>query len=321
MSYSDAVKKKINQYFKEKLGMIDYKNGWLKGDCPDCGKYKFGVNIATGRANCFSCGNKYNPLKVIMAVENLSTKPEVYKLLGNFEGIDFLEVAPEIRDIIKVKLPESFKLLSIGNSHLGNMARNYMIHRGFNIDKLSALGVGYCTKGTYSGFIIFPFYQNNKIIYFIGRRFIQMGEKFQNPSVDDFGIGKSMITYNIDSLAIYNTVAMVESITNCLTWGHNAIATLGKKASAYQISTIIRSPVKSVIIGYDDDAMADAIKVALTLVQYKRVKVLKFPTGKDINVIGYKASKEIAKNTPWHSYNDLLKLRNIYAESPINTYS
>ncbi len=320
MSYSVVIRQKINHYFKEKLGMVDYKNGWMKGLCPWCGKFKFGVNIATSRANCFSCGNKYDPLKVIMEIEDLATKPEVYRLLGTFEGMEFLEPAPEIRDLIKVKLPESFRLLSIGNSELGNMARNYMANRRFDIDKLSASGIGYCTKGTYAGFIIFPFYQNNKIIYFIGRRFIQMGEKFQNPSVDDFGIGKSMITYNIDALAIYDTIAVVESITNCLTWGGNSIATLGKKVSAYQLSTIIRSPVKNIILGYDDDATTDAIRLAMKLVEYKRVKVLVFPHKQDINDLGKAKSKEIAKNTPWHSYSDLLKLRNKYEQSSQYSY-
>ena len=39
--------------------MFVYRRGWLKGDCPECGKdKKYGVNIALNRTNCFSCGYK-----------------------------------------------------------------------------------------------------------------------------------------------------------------------------------------------------------------------------------------------------------------------
>lgn len=318
-NYNNNIKQKVNQYFMERLGLREYKNGWIKGDCPYCGKFKFGIRISSWQANCFSCGNKYNPIRVIMEVENFKTKPELYAFLKGFEGVQFLEPAPEIRDVIKVRLPESFRLLSLGDSEMGNMARRYMKKRGFNINSLSARGIGYCTEGEYEGFIIFPFYQQGKIIYFIGRRFIQIGEKFKNPAVADFGIGKSMLVYNIDALGIFNHVCLVESIVNCLTWGDNAIATLGKKVSSYQVSTILKSPIKSITIGLDGDAYGEGIRLALQLVHYKKVRVMKLGE-EDINDLGRKESKKIARETPWQSYNDLLKLKHKYEERASNSY-
>lgn len=319
MEYSKVIKRKITQYFKEKLKLYDYRNGWLKGDCPYCGKHKFGVDVNKGRANCFACGNKLSPLKVIMELEDLETKPQLYHLLNTFEGVDFLEPKIEIREWKKVELPESFRLLSLGNSMLSELARNYMRGRGFNITSLTMKGIGYCTKGEYAGFIIFPFYQNNELIYFIGRQFIQMGERFKNPSVEDFGLGKSMLTYNVDSLLIYRKIYLVESIPNSITIGDNSIATLGKKVSNYQLSMILRSPVEDVVLGFDPDAIADTIRLALKLQPHKRVKILMLPEKKDINDIGKKATKAIEKESKWLSYNDILKLKNEYGQEPLNT--
>jgi DNA primase len=320
MSYNKEVKRKINQYFKDRWGASDYRAGWLKMDCPWCGKLKFGVHIANSKANCFSCGNKGTPLKAIMELENFETLPQLYTFLKAFEGIDFLEPTPEIREWSKVELPESFRLLAMGNSLLAKSARSYMENRGFNILKLSARGVGYCTSGSYAGFIILPFYQRGKLIYFIGRQFIQMGEKFKNPSVEDFGIGKSMLVYNIDSLAVYKKIYAVESITNCLTIGDNSIATLGKKVSGYQLSLLIKSPCKYVILGYDDDAMVEAISLGLQLVNYKKIKILEFPKGKDINNLGRKTVKSIEKQSKWLSYGDLINLKSKYETTSLSSY-
>ena len=72
--------------------MFVYRRGWLKGDCPECGKdKKYGVNIALNRTNCFSCGYKKSPIDVIADVENLVTRNEVYSLLGTFEGLEYYE--------------------------------------------------------------------------------------------------------------------------------------------------------------------------------------------------------------------------------------
>ena len=303
------IKRKLADYFISKYGAEPYRNGWLKMDCPWCGKHKFGVNVDRYKANCFSCGNKYSPINAIMDIEGFETKVQAFNLLKSFEGTDFLQPAVEVREWSKVILPESFRLITFGKSQMGKLARAYMRGRGFKSDYLTSKGIGYCTTGDYMGCIIFPFYQRGELIYFIGRRFIQMGEgKFKNPSVEDYGIGKSLLTYNIDSLAIYNKIYMFESIPNCLTLGDNTMGIMGKVPSTYQLSTLIRSPVEKVIIGLDDDAMPEAIKVGLKLVNYKAVKLLHFPKGEDANDIGKKATKKLEVKSPWLNYSQLLKM-------------
>ena len=45
MFLNSDKKKKLNSYMQSKLGMYEYRRGWLKGDCPECGEHKFGVSI------------------------------------------------------------------------------------------------------------------------------------------------------------------------------------------------------------------------------------------------------------------------------------
>ena len=308
-NFNVRVKRKLASYFKAKLGMFDYRNGWMKGNCPMCGKsLKFGVNIDQNRTNCFSCGIHPRPIDLVVEIEGLRNVQEVWGIVSNLEDADYLQPALDVLQRKNVVLPESYKVLAVGSGKIADIARNYMIRRGFDINKLSLRGIGYCTKGEYKYRIVIPYYQQNKLIYYTTRQFINLGSKFKNPSVEEFGVGKSTLIYNIDCLAIYDKVRMVESATNALTLGDNALGIGGKALSNYQLSVVVRSPVKKVEIILDPDAYNYALKAALKLVLHKQVKVSLLPKGKDVNDIGRKATNIISKRTRWFkNYNDVLK--------------
>lgn len=316
MIFNSKVGGKLYSYFTTKLNMRDYRNGWLKGDCPFCGKQeKFGVNIVENRTNCFSCGSHRSPFLCLLELEQFQTYSEGYKLLGTLESIENFSRLPKeiITESKLLALPEGFKLLQLGNSIIANLARQYMKSRGFNIMKLTLKGIGYCETGKYSGSIIFPFYHLGKLVYFIARKFIHItGAKFDNPTIEEVGIGKSFLIYNIDVLAFYKTIRLVESITNAETLGNTAIATLGKSVSNYQLNCLIKSPVENIIIYLDPDAKIQAIKLGLKLVEYKRIKVVFLPEGQDVNSYGKAKSKLLEKKAQWLNYNQLLSLLKEY---------
>src|SRR5690606_20249091 len=141
-----------------------------------------------------------------------------------FEDAPFLETYQEALIQKPAELPVGFTLLSLGNSMVSKSARKYMRERGFKIKELSMMGIGYCARGEYKYRIIIPFYEAGRLIYFNARQFIELGSKFKNPAIEDFGIGKNMLMYNVDALAIYNKIYLVESATNAITLGNNAVA-------------------------------------------------------------------------------------------------
>ncbi len=310
MGLSKDIRTRLHTYFKTRLGMWDYKGGWMKGTCPMCNKdKKYGVNLYSNRTNCFRCGYCKNPLQAVMEVEHFHTINEVFKFLGSLDSMALMEYQYEKLEETPVILPEGFKLMTLGNDSMGERARKYMSNRDFDLNQLTLKGVGYCGTGKYFGHIIMPFYINGELVYFNARRFIMTGSKYNNPGKDIFGIGKSQLIYNHDALLIYNSVFLVESVMNALTLGEKTIAIGGKKISPTQLSQVMKSPAKNIIIILDSDASREAIDQALKLTSHKKIKIVFMPEKKDVNDIGKDRTINRIYKTNYLNYNDILKLK------------
>lgn len=309
MKLTKPIVNKLYSFFINEMGMEEYHKGWLKGDCPMCGrKGKFGVNLFQNRSNCFVCGFHDQPLKIALEKTGLLTLNSfISRKLDYFEKEYSFEPVLQSLDENKVNLPESYKLITNAHCFIGDLAQKQMIKRGFKIRDLALLGVGYCTKGKYKNRIIIPYYENGRLVYFNARRILSEGPKFQNPTAEELGgVGKSLLIYNIDALNIFNRVYLVESAINAITLGPQAVGLGGKVISNYQLSKIIESQCKEVIILLDDDAYKYSISTALKLIFYKKVKVILMPKGKDVNDIGRKATLKLVKQEPFLTYNMLL---------------
>lgn len=301
------IRNRLYSYALTRLGLREYRRGWLKGTCPDCGRAeKFGLNISQNRTNCFVCGFHPAPIKLVMGLEGLSEYREAWKYLQAYEGREYLEPLIERIERIETVLPEGFKSLLIGDSRLGRTARSYVKSRGFDIEEMTYKGWGYGSRGEYLGYIIIPFYVGGKLIYYNARRFVGNGPKYMNPTIEDFGLGKSLIMYNMDALAIYDTVYMVEGAINAETLGDQAIATGGKKVANYQISKILKSEVSNVIILLDPDAMEDAARIALDFSYHKNIKLIELPENKDVNDLGKEETLKLVNKAEWLTYNQIL---------------
>lgn len=310
------IKGRLYEYFKARLGMFDYRNGWMKGDCPDCGAHnKYGVNISHNRTNCFKCGYHERPIYVVRMVENFKGLSEVYNMLNAFDGFSFKETKVERIERKPVILPEGFRLLNQGNSQMAKSARSYMKGRGFDIDKLSAKGFGYCTSGDYFGHIIMPFFAEGKMVYFHARNFLNTGPKFNNPPMEEFGVGKSTLIYNQDALFIYDRIFIVESVMNAETLEEAGTVLGGKKISNYQYSIIVNSPVEKIVILLDPDAYSEALQLGMRLSNHKKVKVVLLPDDNDVNDIGRKKTLEYVREIPYENYNQLLLRKMAYERS------
>jgi DNA primase len=311
MRLAEELVGKLISYYKQKLHVRPHNTGWYRqGTCPHCGKdKKFGVNVSQDRTNCFSCGVHIKPLPLLMQLEGLETYNEAFKFISAFESAEYLETPTEFLKEKVGKLPEGYKLISLGQSNMGDRARRYMENRGFNVDKLMFKGVGYCTSGPYFGRIIVPFYEAGRLVYFNARQFMEISDdKFKNPSLEEFGIGKSLLMYNCDCLHLYNRVYLMESAMNCLTWGDDAFGIGGKIASNYQKTKILMSRAKEVVVVLDSDAYWEALQLGLELAHHKRVKIVKMPKKKDVNDLGRRSTREIIMSTPWQSYKELYKI-------------
>jgi DNA primase len=306
-----TIRLKLYSYGLQSLGLREYRRGWLKGHCPDCGRVdKFGMNLYQNRTNCFVCGYHPSPIRMVMEREGLDSYNDVQRYLKTYEGREYLEPVVERVEKVDAVLPDGYRSLLLGDGRLGKEARKYVKGRGFDVDDMGYKGWGYGTEGDYFGYIIIPFYIGGKLIYYNARRYMGGGPKYRNPAIEDFGIGKSLIMYNIDALGLYTTVYLVEGAINAETIGDQGIATGGKKISHYQISMILKSDVKNVIILLDPDAIKDAIKVGLDMAYHKKLKLIELPEDHDVNDLGQKLTLEYVEEASWLTYNDLLKMKN-----------
>lgn len=322
MRYTEEIASKLYSYFVEKLDLKENNKNWLVGDCPHCGKKKkFGINVQMNMTNCFVCMEKMSPLNLVKELEGFKSFNEVTRLLERYESFS-IELTDHVReknetnnDKVRViqTLPKEYKMVGLYDSKLEHIVRAQLKRRGFSVTKAMMLGFGYCGTGEFAQRLIIPFYRNGKVIYFNARQITQIGSKYKNPNEEDFGIGKGNIIYNHDALYFFKKVWLFEGAFNAATIGNNATATGGKGLSKWQINEYIVSPCKEIIIGLDDDAYKEALQIALALAPHKKVKILKFPKGKDANDLGRAATKELEKNTPYMTYKE------IYSEYITNT--
>ena len=312
---SQQLNNKLYAYFKKRLGMYDYTKGWLKGLCPSCGGEKYGVHLGMYRSNCFKCGYHERPLYVVCFVENLDYIGALHYIKA-FEGVEYKE--PQLKELIEkpLILPEGFRLLSQGNSQIAQAMRNYIeVKRGLDPYRLAQKGWGYCVGDRLFGYIVIPYYLKGRLIYYTTRRVMGTGPKFDNPNIEDIGLGKSVLVYNYDALYYYDHIYIVESAMNAETLGDNACAFGGKKLSKHQVTSIIQSPCERLTILLDPDAYHEALLLALKLVQYKKVQVVLLPEDEDVNSYGHGPTFKKIWKTPYMQYNEILKLKKDYERS------
>jgi hypothetical protein len=319
-----SITGKLFNYFNQRLNTKRSTHGYYRCDCPYCGgKFTFGINVEVNKAHCFKCEEKPGTFGLLMYLENFETFNEVRNFLNIQQDYDLY--TPEVKrkniEPRKIELPQGYNSIVLGSSVYARAARSYMKRRGFDIEKLATKGVGYCDEGLYAGYIIFPFYTRGELVFWQGRKYLSNGPKMANPPEDQIGMGKSQIIYNADAMYIYQTIYLVESITNAETIGDNAIATLGKDVSPYQLNMMLAAPFENIVILLDKDATNKAIELSMKLVNYKRVKLVRMPTDDDVNKIGRKATLNLVKSESYKKYMDFYKLKLNGNSNTINTYN
>lgn len=314
MKITNQFKSRLKTYFIKRLGAFDYKHGWMKLPvCPYCHReLKMGVNLSMYRTNCFRCNEHPNPSQLVMDIEGFDTYHELINFLnsGKFDELEFHEEKVELAEAKPLYLPDSFRLLSIGDSQIARSIRSYVKGRGFSIEELCKHGVGYATKEPFFGYLIIPFYYHGQLRYYNARKVIGNGPRYNNPNKDITGLGKEFIIFNYDALEMYRSVFICEGALNALTIGDRAIATMGKAISAFQVNELLKSQCERFIILLDPDAKEYAINLALKLVAYKKVKVVFLPDGKDVNDLGRSQTLKLVYATRYQSYQELISIRN-----------
>ena len=188
---------------------------------------------------------------------------------------------------------------------MAKRARTYLKGRAFDLNYLDMIGVGYCGSSDYFGYIIIPFKKDGDIVYFIGRDYMDRGNKFRykNPPREEFGIGKSEVLFNEEALYLYNKVYLLEGWSDAASIGNNGTSCQGKSLSMVQTDIIIKSPVKEVVVISDVGAEKEAFNMVSKLYKTKQTKLIKLTqfesVGKDVNSIGAHKVLRLESDLPY----------------------
>lgn len=311
--------KKAYQYFNDRFNIEKSTNGWYKFINPFddeaiiSGKLKMAVNFNYGWVKCFRTDYTNSIINFIIDFESLSYK-EVKNLINTYDEGD-LDIIYDNNfiEVNDVTLPNGcFSILD--DVVFGERVRNYLQQRNFDCNFLDQRGFKICniedSIDNYFGYIIIPFYSQNKLIYYIARDLLGGDRKrYKNPKIELFGVGKGDLLYNVDALSIHSKLYVVEGVFDALTIGNNAIAYLGLTLSPTQISLILNAKnVKELVFIADNGFYNEMKKNAFNFIDFKKVKVINVDDciGKDVNEIGKNIILEKENTTPYLSYSDYL---------------
>lgn len=298
----------IREIGRELGAKMDGAGKNLISRCPFCGKEgKYGVYIGkeTERkkpfmSHCFSCGRSTYTLEQLLAEvgrSDLFVAPtaDLDTKLNNTLLFP-LDKEEEIDDSLGiVELPDFYKRM---------FSHPYLKARGFVYDDYEYFPVG-CTDRLnfrYDSYVIFPILDAGDIVGYVARHTMSKDKidrhnsrtkrkggyrimRFRNSVENDF----VKLLYNYDAVIEdeTDTVVLVEGIFDVIALTRKldlydnpkiaVVATFGKKVSRIQIYKLQSKGVRTVVIGYDGDAVEAIRKTTDFLSPYFNVFIADIP--------------------------------------------
>lgn len=308
---------KLIAYFEEVHSVRKSTKNWFVFDCPFCGKKdKMAVHPYFQYVKCWSCDYRERVNKFLLDTTDLDLSG-IFLLIDSYgysNQIDS-EFEPLKREVGKsnIELPKGYKLITQGNNNLSNRARKYLVNRGFDIEYMSYLGIGYCDESAtdyiddYFGYIIIPFKKDGYLYYFNARDFLGRPLRYKNPSTEKFNVGKASLLWNEDALSIQDRIFIMEGVFSALTVKDEGVATMGKSVSREQIFKLKSSDVEEIVICLDSGCKRESYTLASNLIDDKKIKVLSLPEG-DPNDLGYDFIMSLYDKTDYTDFSNIYEL-------------
>jgi hypothetical protein len=308
---------KVYAYFERYHGPVQTStNGWYSCKCPKCGKDKFAVNFTYLVGKCWKgCYDRPTFLVDVIRMFHGLNYFETRELIDSMTP-GLLRVPQSVNKVSRnatIKLPTGYHPILDGTGTLGVRARAYLKKRGFDLNYMDRIGVGYCNEEDedktmdYFGYIIIPFKKHGILSYYIGRDFLDRGDlyRYKNPAKEKCGVGKMEVFFNEEALYMQSKVYQTEGWACASTIGPQGISIQGSTPSIIQRNIIIKSDIKELIIVPDAGYYMKGLEAARDMMRYKKVKVLDLncvihlEIGKDVNEIGKEMMLSIEADTPW----------------------
>lgn len=277
------------------------------GTCPWCGKEKhFYISKNTQMFDCKKCGVSGSIYKLLKQLDKLylvgDKSVEITDTIKSIRQIfqDKIENEIELVELPERKMPVGFKIC-VNNKYLRNRGLNNLDCERYKIGETK-------TIFRYSGYVLFPIYDNGLIRGYVGRygnKKVPDGKLRYNNSIDtDF----AALLYGYDDIikGETETVIIVEGIFDKISCDKKlklfddnivrCVCTFGKKISDVQINKLIAKGVTNIILSFDFDALNEIRRYGLELQKTFNTSVAVSMNKKDIDECSEKEVWEIFSN-------------------------
>jgi DNA primase len=263
-----------------------YSNrGQISFNCPYCddgrGKGNLEINIYKEAYHCWSCGDSegtHGHLGKLIDILGKKKHKKLYNLLR--PESEQKEIKQKKKNL---KLPEGFTKFSDSNPiyPIYKQAKNYLANRGITTDIIEKYQIGFCDKGSHSGRIIVPSFNNEgELNYYIARSWDPHTKmKYKNPEAE-----KDQIIFNENLIDWKKDIYLVEGVFDGF-FLENSIPMLGKHLSQLLFDTLYEKSKKNIIICLDGDAFQNGLKLYHELnggKLYGKIKIVQLPKDKDV---------------------------------------
>ena len=251
----------------------------VRANCPFChirtpwrapdNKYHLGISLRPDlpACHCFRCGYSAH-LAIFCRSLGLDIRRLPSRLKTPYKPKEIQTPS------FQAKLPDEYSLIN-ENDILHRKPLEYLQGRGVSFEQINSYRIGYCVLGPYAQRIIFPVYEQARLVGFTARLVTEGQPKYKNPA----GFHKSDFLYNFDSALHFDTVIIVEGVFDAIRLP-NSVALFGKELSDKQRLKIVKT-WKHVNVLLDSDAAEDAMMVGKLLAPYVSAIVCQLPLGTD----------------------------------------
>lgn len=192
-------------------------------------------------------------VKFVMEYKNITYFQAISELTGMSKG----DLRTSLRQMRKTPIIEEKEegltlpamcrpLIDPDDNKLKRIALNYLASRGIDRNKVRHYALQY-TPTT----IVFPYLEYDIIVYWQEREILN--KKFNFPDAMKTGLNKTDFIFGFDHVDPNDDVVVVESIFNCMSIGHNCVATGGATISGVQPKKIAALSPKTIILAPDND--------------------------------------------------------------------
>jgi len=272
--------------------------------CPFCKhhKPKLEIDPKTGFYHCWTCQPATKGRNLVSLLKKLHASPaQITEMRGYFP--DGKRDVDE-KTYTVVQLPKEFIALTQNSTKLSyRQAKAYLNRRGITEEDILKYNIGYCEQGKYANSVIIPSYdRNGRINYFISRSFEKdPARKYNAPSCNKNElIGfEYYINWKVP-------VVLCEGIFDAIALKRNAIPLFGKTIPKALMMKLVENDVKTVYLALDNDALKEAIKYSVELLNMGKDVYLIELNSKDPSEIGFKDMTTYLHTAKQLTFKDLL---------------